>query len=168
MYVFGGCTSTSTTFNDLWRLDCTTRTWSRPISTGTYPSPKACAVMVLYERQNCLILFGGWTHPSLYPLHQVMNSRQFNSSCWPINCALFFLPVLASVQRAASLRHIVEPVDARAAQLEREASRHGRTLGLRARRRDGRLRRAAQAEEQYRTVLELKRHLVLQPREYVP
>lgn len=25
MYVFGGCTSASTTFNDLWRLDLTDR-----------------------------------------------------------------------------------------------------------------------------------------------
>ena len=25
MYVFGGCTSASTTFNDLWRLDLTNR-----------------------------------------------------------------------------------------------------------------------------------------------
>ena len=76
MYVFGGCTSASTTFNDLWRLDLTDRTWSRPLSTGTYPSPKACAVMVLHPRQDCLLLFGGWTHPSLYPLHQ--SWRLFN------------------------------------------------------------------------------------------
>ena len=40
MFVFGGCTSTSTTFNDLWRFDLSTRSWSRPLSTGTYPSPK--------------------------------------------------------------------------------------------------------------------------------
>ena len=39
------------------------RTWSRPLSTGTYPSPKACSVMVLHPRHNCLLLFGGWTHP---------------------------------------------------------------------------------------------------------
>jgi len=52
MFVFGGCTSTSTTFNDLWRLDLTTRTWHRPISGGTYPSPKACSVLVRYEHDN--------------------------------------------------------------------------------------------------------------------
>ncbi len=40
MFVFGGCTCTSSTFNDLWRLDMTTRTWSRPAATGSYPSPK--------------------------------------------------------------------------------------------------------------------------------
>lgn len=68
MYVFGGCTTTSTTFNDLWRLDLATREWIRPLAMGTYPSPKACATMVCY-RDN-LFLFGGWTHPSPYPLHQ--------------------------------------------------------------------------------------------------
>lgn len=74
MYVFGGCTSTSTTFNDLWRLDLASRRWIRPLSMGTYPSPKACATMVSYR--DMLILFGGWTHPSPYPLHQAW--RIFN------------------------------------------------------------------------------------------
>lgn len=69
MYVFGGCTATWTTFNDLWQLDLGTRTWVRPITMGSYPSPKACATMLYYK--NSLILFGGWSHPSPYPLHQV-------------------------------------------------------------------------------------------------
>ena len=68
MFVFGGCTSTSSTFNDLWELNLSQRTWHRAISVGAYPSPKACASLVLDDDQ--LILFGGWTHPSLYPLHQ--------------------------------------------------------------------------------------------------
>ena len=68
MFVFGGCTSTSSTFNDLWELNLSSRTWQRPLSTGTYPSPKACASMLIHDQK--LILFGGWTHPSLYPLHQ--------------------------------------------------------------------------------------------------
>ena len=33
MYVFGGCTSASTTFNDLWRLDLTNR-WGRMFPLG--------------------------------------------------------------------------------------------------------------------------------------
>ncbi len=37
---------------------------------------QACAVMVLHSSANCLLLFGGWTHPSLYPLHQ--SWRLFN------------------------------------------------------------------------------------------
>ena len=68
MYVFGGCTSTSSTFNDLWELELNTRTWRRPQSMGAYPSPKACASLVMHG--DLLVLFGGWTHPSLYPLHQ--------------------------------------------------------------------------------------------------
>lgn len=68
MYVFGGCTATCTTFNDLWRLDLDTRTWVRPITMGNYPSPKACATMLYYKKS--FILFGGWSHPSPYPLHQ--------------------------------------------------------------------------------------------------
>lgn len=75
LYVFGGCTSTSTTFNDLWKLDTTTRTWSRPMATGAYPSPKACATLVK-SRPGELMLFGGWSHPSPYPLHQ--SWRLFN------------------------------------------------------------------------------------------
>ena len=35
---------------------------------GAYPSPKACASLVRHD--DTLLLFGGWTHPSLYPLHQ--------------------------------------------------------------------------------------------------
>lgn len=69
MYVFGGCTCTSTTFNDLWQLDLSTRKWSRIITIGTYPTPKALATMVHYE--GMLVLFGGWTHPTPFPLHQV-------------------------------------------------------------------------------------------------
>ncbi|KAJ8319812.1 hypothetical protein KUTeg_001399 [Tegillarca granosa] len=34
VYVFGGCTSTNTTFNDLWRFDLTTREWIRPLAMG--------------------------------------------------------------------------------------------------------------------------------------
>lgn len=34
MYIFGGCTSTNTTFNDLWRFDLATRQWVRPLAMG--------------------------------------------------------------------------------------------------------------------------------------
>ena len=85
MFIFGGCTSTATTFNDLWRLDLTTRRWHRPIATGTYPSPKACSVLVKYKKK--LILFGGWTHPSMYPLHRwrlfnELHSYDIENSTW--------------------------------------------------------------------------------------
>ncbi|XP_076321536.1 F-box only protein 42-like isoform X2 [Tachypleus tridentatus] len=68
MYVFGGCTTANTTFNDLWRLDLATRRWIRPLATGTYPSPKACATLVSHK--DNLVLFGGWTHTSPYSPYQ--------------------------------------------------------------------------------------------------
>lgn len=68
MYVFGGCTATNTTFNDLWKFNLGTYEWTRLLTTGTYPSPKAYASMVTWK--DNLVLFGGWTHPSVYPLHQ--------------------------------------------------------------------------------------------------
>ena len=39
------------------------------LHTGTYPSPKACASLVVYKES--LILFGGWSHPTPYTFHQV-------------------------------------------------------------------------------------------------
>lgn len=68
MFVFGGGSSTATTFNDLWRFDLSNRKWERPISMGNYPSPKACASLVCYK--NSLILFGGWRHPTTFPPYQ--------------------------------------------------------------------------------------------------
>lgn len=35
MYVFGGCTCTSTTFNDLWKFNLSTRQFERLLTTGT-------------------------------------------------------------------------------------------------------------------------------------
>ncbi|XP_063001280.1 F-box only protein 42 isoform X2 [Elgaria multicarinata webbii] len=37
-------------------------------SHSSYPSPKAGATLVVYK--DLLVLFGGWTRPSPYPLHQ--------------------------------------------------------------------------------------------------
>ncbi|KAL4220839.1 F-box only protein 42 [Mactra antiquata] len=68
LYVFGGCTASKTTLNDLWRFDLVSREWIRPLAMGTYPSPKACASMVVY--QDNLVLYGGWSHPTPFPLHQ--------------------------------------------------------------------------------------------------
>ncbi|EDV37015.1 uncharacterized protein Dana_GF11651 [Drosophila ananassae] len=68
MYVFGGGSSSDTTFNDLWRFDLTHMRWARPIATGTYPSPKGSASMVAWRDQ--LVLFGGWRYPSLHPPYQ--------------------------------------------------------------------------------------------------
>lgn len=76
MYIFGGCTKTGTTFNDLWKLDLDTRKWERPIPMGTYPSPKACASMVYYNKS--FVLFGGWAQPATFPPFQVKNYKNNN------------------------------------------------------------------------------------------
>lgn len=68
MFVFGGCTLSRTTFNDLWKIDLRTKKKSRVLTTGNYPTPKSHATMV--EWRDSLVLFGGWTSPCLYPLHQ--------------------------------------------------------------------------------------------------
>lgn len=70
MYVFGGSSSSDTTFNDLWRLDLSNMKWIRPLSKGTYPSPKGLSSMLFYKNQ--LILFGGWRYPSLHPPFQTL------------------------------------------------------------------------------------------------
>lgn len=57
-----------TTFNDLWIFDLNEKTWNRPLMSGNYPPPKACASMVAYK--SSLYIFGGWTHCSAYPLNQ--------------------------------------------------------------------------------------------------
>jgi F-box protein 42 len=68
MFVFGGASSTVTTFNDLWKFDLSSREWIRPISMGSYPSPKAYATMVGYK--DTLILLGGWRHSSAHSPYQ--------------------------------------------------------------------------------------------------
>ncbi|XP_072936955.1 F-box only protein 42 [Epargyreus clarus] len=70
MYIFGGCTTNATSFNDLWRFDLSKRQWVRPLATGTYPVPKAYTSMVHYK--DCLIVFGGWTYPSLSQYYQTV------------------------------------------------------------------------------------------------
>jgi len=37
--------------------------------TGVYPSPKYCDTMIAWK--DNLVLFGGWSHASAFPLHQV-------------------------------------------------------------------------------------------------
>lgn len=69
MYIFGGCTTNATSFNDLWRFDLSKRQWLRPVATGTYPVPKAYSSMVNYR--DSLIVFGGWTYPSNSQYYQI-------------------------------------------------------------------------------------------------
>ena len=60
MYIFGGCTCAMTTFNDLWKLDLSTKQWSRPLAGGTYPSPKACSSLINYKSLlgKCYMILG--------------------------------------------------------------------------------------------------------------
>ncbi|ELU08387.1 hypothetical protein CAPTEDRAFT_181873 [Capitella teleta] len=74
LYVFGGCASTCTTFNDLWCLNLSRGEWIRPLTSGVYPSPTACATLVSHNDQ--LILFGGWCHPTPNTFYQ--SSKVFN------------------------------------------------------------------------------------------
>ena len=46
MYIFGGCTATGTTFNDLWRFDLGTRHWIRPLATGMFHL--ICCILRIY------------------------------------------------------------------------------------------------------------------------
>ena len=68
MYLFGGLSGTSTSYNDLWYLDLNTKTWNRPTTNGSYPSPKAAASLVVYN--NSLVLYGGYSHPYSHPFNQ--------------------------------------------------------------------------------------------------
>lgn len=61
MYVFGG-SSVGGAFNDLWSFNLSLREWSRPVSMGNYPNPKANSSLVRYR--DSLILFGGWRQTS--------------------------------------------------------------------------------------------------------
>ena len=70
MYVFGGCTPTSTTFNDLWKIDLKTKKKGRLLTTGNYPTPKAHASMVVLDKS--LVLFGGWTSQSVFQHQEVL------------------------------------------------------------------------------------------------
>jgi F-box protein 42 len=69
MYLFGGLSGTSTSYNDLWFLDLNTKIWNRPTTNGSYPSPKAAASLLAYNN-NCLILYGGYSHPYSHPFNQ--------------------------------------------------------------------------------------------------
>ncbi|VDK46606.1 unnamed protein product [Anisakis simplex] len=69
MFVFGGCTSTYTAFNDLWTFDLTWHTWSRVVvSRAPFPSPKALATLLPYG--DNLLLYGGFSKSSPNPIHQ--------------------------------------------------------------------------------------------------
>ena len=69
LYIFGGLSGTSTSYNDLWLFDLSLKTWSRPKCNGSYPSPKAASTLLPYKKK--ILLYGGYSHPYSYSyLHQ--------------------------------------------------------------------------------------------------
>lgn len=72
LYVFGGLSATSTSYNDLWIFNLNDKTWLRPMSTGSYPSPKAAATLLAVGNES-LLLYGGYSHPFSYPFNQQVN-----------------------------------------------------------------------------------------------
>ncbi|CAD7011270.1 unnamed protein product [Ceratitis capitata] len=99
MYVFGGGSSSDTTFNDLWRFDLSEMIWERPLSMGSYPSPKGSASIVCWGEQ--LVLFGGWRYPSLHPPYQPwclfdeLHFYDLNSNRWTLRVSLPSPPPMA-------------------------------------------------------------------------
>ncbi|XP_028895288.2 uncharacterized protein LOC105210990 [Zeugodacus cucurbitae] len=99
MYVFGGGSSSDTTFNDLWRFDLSEMSWERPLSMGSYPSPKGSASIVCWGDQ--LVLFGGWRYPSLHPPYQPwclfdeLHFYDLNSNRWTLRITLPSPPPMA-------------------------------------------------------------------------
>lgn len=67
LYIFGGLSGTSTSYNDLWLFNLSQKTWCRPLCNGSFPSPKAAATLVSYDKK--ILLYGGYSHPYSY-LHQ--------------------------------------------------------------------------------------------------
>ncbi|XP_055596360.1 F-box only protein 42-like [Uranotaenia lowii] len=94
MYVFGGASSYDTTFNDLWRFDLSRREWIRPISKGTYPSPKAGASLISHGDQ--LVLFGGWRYSytpfQMCTLFDELHCYNIGENRWTIHVLAFGPP----------------------------------------------------------------------------
>ena len=60
----------------MWKFDLTSRTWSRILASGKYPTPKALATFVQYKDK--FVLFGGWrlVYSSIYYfIHPVLRSE---------------------------------------------------------------------------------------------
>lgn len=63
MYIFGGCSSSNTAFNDLYCLNLRERRWIKPLTAGNPPPPRECATLVVHDNKDILI-FGGWCQPA--------------------------------------------------------------------------------------------------------
>ncbi|CAF0980753.1 unnamed protein product [Adineta ricciae] len=93
LYVFGGSRDMSTTLNDFWHLDLSTRSWERILPTGQYPPPKCSSTFVDDENGN-LILFGG--RSMIYTddihmreqLHHELHSYSLENNTWNLHVSL--------------------------------------------------------------------------------
>ena len=78
LYVFGGCSSSNTVYNDLYVFSLAEQKWSKVTTTGFSPVPRECASLLSYCTNNSsnIVLFGGCCQPprSLMPT----NGKFFN------------------------------------------------------------------------------------------
>lgn len=74
MYIFGGCSTSNTAFNDVYELDLKDLKWTKLRLSGIPPPPKECATMVVHN--NRIIIFGGWCQPSRMGI--VSNAKFYN------------------------------------------------------------------------------------------
>lgn len=70
LYIYGGCSSSNTAFNDLYLLDLREGRWIRPRTSGTPPPPKECFTDVVYDNKE-IIIFGGWCQPARTGINSV-------------------------------------------------------------------------------------------------
>ena len=78
MYIYGGCSSSNTAFNDLYLLDLREGRWIRPRTSGTPPPPKECATLVVYNNKD-IVIFGGWCQPARTGINSV--AKFFDDLC---------------------------------------------------------------------------------------
>jgi len=90
LFVFGGRRDLTTSLNDFWRLDLSTRSWERILATGHYPPPKCSSTFVEDENGN-LILFGGRSMVFVddvhmrEQLHSELHSFSLEKNSWTIH-----------------------------------------------------------------------------------
>lgn len=70
MYIYGGCSSSNTAFNDLYFLDLREGRWIKPLTSGAPPPPRECATVVVSDNKD-IVIFGGWCQPARTGLHSV-------------------------------------------------------------------------------------------------
>ena len=85
LYVFGGCTSSSTTFNDLWRFDLCSLQWIRPLALGmwVFEWSEYCYRHVLWKR---IIYFLN----NNYCMHKILSWWCIQKYIYYVHCIFFY------------------------------------------------------------------------------